>query len=408
LINGANFVTHSVSSISNVSGNGYISAQESNTQVYANVSNPSIYLIIGAGSTIILGGQRVGNASVSYQGHLVISGNRRAPPILLDNLEIHSGGYLYEESSGTRLQTKTLTLKNLGYVSEISDIDLEVLSSGIFEGSVRLTNTILTIGSTVTIRETGTLTFDGNGKILMDGTWINTSGQPYTNSVSLLGSGTWSFSLSSFTFATPVNFTGFLNVTNSPITLRPVPGIYSIAHILGTGDSKIDAICDRFMSTDVNVPDFFDYTTISLDITNANIARFTSVNKGNKSIKSGTVGTLLSSPGAFDLQLDKTQVGNLTLQTGNVAIVQAGTVITNLNFFGGSLWQQDSSGIFKVSNTTYLGSAALKGLHFPTTLVTNYLDCRQCLSPDCGLPLSDWSHIQFTSSSGCIIFPAIN
>jgi len=403
LVNGANFVTHSLSSISNVNGNGFISAQESNTHVYVNISNPSVHVLIGAGSTLTLGGQNVGNVTVFYQGRLVISGNRNTPPILLDNLEIISGGYLSAASIGTKAQTRILTLRYSGYVSVFIGIELEVRSAGNFEGSVTLTNSILRIGPSVTVRETSALNFDGNGNIVMDGMWINTSGQPYVNSVTLLGTGTWSFSLSSFTFATPLEFTGFLNVTNSPITLRPVPGIYSFSHIFGIGDSKIDAVCDKFIATDVNVPAFNDYTTISLEIENANIARFTCVNKGNKSIKSGKVGTLMSSPGAFNVNLNKTDVENLTMQTGNVVVAQAGTVITNLNFFGGTLWQQANGGIFKVSNATYLGTAALKALNSATTLVTNYLDCRQCGTPDCGFPLTDWSRIQYSSSSGCLI-----
>jgi len=323
----------------------------------------------------------------------------------LENLNIFSGGYLSEGSPGMKAQTKTLTFSSMGYVSVISGLDLEILSSGSFEGSVTLVNSHLRIGPYVTVTETNALNIEGNGAIVMDGTWINTSRQPYINSVSLLGMGTWSFSLSSFTFATPVNFTGLLNVTNSPIALRPVPGVYFISRILGTGNSKIDAICDRFTSTVVNVPEFNDYTTISLNITNAYITRFTVVNKGNKSIRSGIIGSLLSSQGSFDLNLDRTlQVENLTVQSGNVAIVQGATQITNLNYFGGTLWQLELPGIFKVSNTTYFGSAALKSLHFGTTLVTDYLDCRQCESPNCGLPLGDWSRIQYSkTSTGCII-----
>jgi len=173
---------------------------------------------------------------------------------------------------------------------------------------------------------------------------------------------------------------------------------------LGSGNSRIVAVCDRFVATDVRVQSFTDFTTLSLNITNATITHFISMIGGNKFIKSGIFETLLTSQGNYQLNLDQAQVANLTIEAGNVAVVQAVTTINNFNFFGGFIWQQDKSGIFKVTNTTYLGTSALKSLQIATTLVTDYLDCRQCLTQDCALALSDWNRIQYTkSSSGCLV-----
>jgi len=287
------------------------------------------------------------------------------------------------------------------YYSGISNLDLEILKLGNFGGNTYLSSSTMKIGPLVTIKQDFSFNLGGDGTIIMDGTW--TSSLSFTSSVNMLGTGTWIFSGSYLSIGGPADFTGLLNVTNSFIQITGY-GNHTFTRILMVGTSSLDASCDRLVVTDLTVPIFSDRTYGSTNITNAQIPNYVSSNGGVKYIKTGIFETIIAGQGSYRLILDQIQVRTLTAQLGSTVVAQTNTVITNFEFYGGTIWQLDGSGLFKVTNTTYLGTSFPKGFQSTTVLRTTYLDCNDCTSPDCAIPLTEWSHIQYTTTSfGCII-----
>jgi len=303
----------------------------------------------------------------------------------------------------TKLQVNILTLYYYyNHYTGITGLDLEILTTGIFAGNSYLSDSTLRIPRTVTIRQdTSSFSLGGYGTIIMDGMWI--SKQFYSNDVNMLGTGTWIFTESYFSISGNTNFVGDINLTNSSLRISG-SGPHTFSRILGTGTSFLEADCENFTATEVTIPSFTDSTYRYSDITNAKFTNYESTSGGIKYLKSGTIDSVYAYQGYYRLILDQIEVQTLTTQLGSTVAVEAVTVINNFKFYGGTIWQLDSSGIFKVTNTTYLGSNSLKGFHNTTVLITTYLDCNQCVSPDCAIPLNEWSHIQYTTSSfGCLI-----
>jgi len=111
------------------------------------------------------------------------------------------------------------------------------------------------------------------------------------------------------------------------------------------------------------------------------------------------------SPGEYDtINISpNVQVQQLTLTNGDLLVSQLSTPVVSFQFNGGQLNQTVNGGVFQVSGTTTMSSMYMKSFGDQTILKTVNLDCTQCQSPDCGLPLNQWNHIDPQQTNGCII-----
>jgi len=303
-----------------------------------------------------------------------------------------------------RIQVSNLTIPS--YAS-LSNVVLEVVKVGLFGGSngiqLDLRSATLVIGSSATVMQTRYFSFTGYGTLVMNGTW-NTINSQFSNTlnVPLYGTGNWSFVGSTAAFATPVTITGYIWLTRSVLNTAAVPGPFVFNRILGGQNSQLNVYGQMLIATELSADLVLDYTTISANISNVSVTRYIVNVGGNKYFGRGYVGTLYFNQGHYQATLNQIQIGQLESHDGNTIAIREVTGITNFIFFGGTIWQQDTGGIFKV-NSTFLGSNSLKFIKEDTILETVYLDCTQCTSPDCALALTDWNHVRTTSSNGCII-----
>jgi len=305
-----------------------------------------------------------------------------------------------------RIQANNLTIPSYG--ASISNVVLEVVKVGIFGISNGITldlrSATLVIGSSAIVSQIQYFSFTGYGSFVMNGTWTTINSQ-FSNIllVPLSGNGNWSFISSAASFATPVTITGEIRLTKAVLNTAAVPGSFVFNRILGDQDSQINIFGQTLFITELVAASVSDYTTISANISNLSVIRYDVNVGGNKYFGSGSVGTLYFNQGHYQGSLNNIQINQLESHDGNTIAIRDVTKIFNFKFFGGTVWQQDSSGIFNVNNATYLGTNSLKYIKGDTILDTLYLDCTQCGSPDCALGLNDWNHVRTTSSIGCII-----
>jgi len=248
------------------------------------------------------------------------------------------------------------------------------------------------------------ITFDGYGYVKNHGNWTAS-----TNSVifyiPILGSGSWTaFNGGGFQFNYPSHITGPITLRNgsSLFTSDYNPGTYVFDNIMGDASSYLYLSGESVTINRVNAGYLSDLTYNTLTLNDFTLDNYYGSSSTSYFVK-GSVGIL--SPGQYaTIHISpNVQVKQLTINNADSIVSQLTTPVTSFLFLGGQFNQTANGGVFEVSGTTTMASNYPKFFGDQTILKTVNLDCTQCQTPDCGLPLNQWNHIDPQQTNGCII-----
>jgi len=147
---------------------------------------------------------------------------------------------------------------------------------------------------------------------------------------------------------------------------------------------------------------FTDYATVSLTLGVFKINTFIS-SRNTVNLIAGSIANYNGYSYSLINLGQNVMINAITITDATQLNIASTTDLTDLYFNGGTIAQTDSSGIFKISNTTFLTSYYTKYINTNTVLHTKYLDCTKCNTPDCALRITDWNHIIAEQTFGCII-----
>jgi hypothetical protein len=296
----------------------------------------------------------------------------------------------------------------------LNSLELRIIKTlmvipGTFGPSITLYGGNFTITpTTVTVPFLYTITFEGySGYIKNYGNW--TAGPNYVVFYPpVLGSGAWTATnAGGFQFNYPSHITGPITLKNgsSIATSDYYPGTFTFDNIIGEPNSYLYLSADTVVINRVTAGTLTDlvYNTLTLnDFTLNTYGGYGSDGSTTNFVK-GSVDSL--SPGDYvTINISpNVQVKQLVLTNGDVLNSHLSTPVVNFQFNGGQLNQTVNGGVFQVSGTTTMTSMYTKSFGDNTILKTVNLDCTQCQTPDCGLPLNQWNHIDPQKTNGCII-----
>jgi len=271
---------------------------------------------------------------------------------------------------------------------------------------VNLSSGTLVISPKAVIRTSSTLSFEGYGSVINEGeVYIsaNSVGLVCAAGVVATGNGTWTASGSGYiSFSQPGAIGGLVNMTAGYLGATGDYGNYTFTDIIG--DGSVTSGGQGFYARNTYARTFNDQSTLNLTLSNFRFTTYQVYSSyGSKFLKNGTIDTFSSRAGYFVMNFEKVSIHSISLYSQNTINIMATTQIQNFNWVGGYVNQTDSSGYFKVANTTMMMGTDQKWIGPNTVLQTNILDCTRCSSPDCSLSLSDWNHIQAQQTFNCLI-----
>jgi len=272
---------------------------------------------------------------------------------------------------------------------------------GIYNPSIYLQNANLSISSGLRFDQGPyTISINGDsGLVINNGIWVCTSylyiGVPIAGTGQWILNGTVSLTTS--------------GVVNTPIILQSganlvIDGLNTIINnITGVDHSYVYFYGATITINHITVGTITDNVSGGFTLNNFDIKSYGGGGNGDKTFVKGTVGNFIG--GSYTTLYIKPQVKILqgfSITMGDILNSEIGVPLGSFSFIGGYLNQTVNNGVFQVSGTTTFTSGYTKSFGPTTRLQTANLVC-QCPSPDCGIPLSDWNHVQAGQTSGCII-----
>jgi len=397
LYNGITYRIASTARFSNVIGNGTLTLMQNTASVVANISDINIHIYFTFG-TFDLGGTTCGTVYMSQAlgfCYLYLSSG-----FVINTAIFRAGLVIGTVAHVNYLQLQSVTLQY---------IDLHVIkeASLILEYNQIILNGNLIIGPNAVVIQNYTLSvseYNGGGQLINYGRWEINGNTTFLYG-NLVGPGAIIINAAALQYHFPTNVTGSITILNGgKLGTNNNPGTYYFDTIYGDERASIAIEGQSVSIKNLTCNTFTDFTTYIATLGAFKINIYYAVSISTKNLISGTVRSFQPTQGSYTINLGgNVAIDSIALADGNRLNFGSNTAVTNFNFFGGTIAQTAGSGIFLISNTTYLSGYHLKFIDTTTVLHTRYLDCTSCSSPDCGLRISDWNHIVAGQTISCII-----
>jgi len=279
------------------------------------------------------------------------------------------------------------------------------INSNIYSPQIYLFNANFSLSSGTRFLQGGNFYIDGqNGLVINDGVWITNGNNRFLSiSVPVAGRGTWivNASYASLYAYGDTIYSQFIIQNGGRLTINGYNNVFN--NISGDATSYVSLSGYTMTVNHITIGTLVDNVFSGFLLNDFDIKSYSGGGGDYKTFVKGTIGNFIGgSYTTLNIQPQVKILQGFSITSGDVLNSAISVPLGSFTFIGGYLNQTVNGGVFQVAGTTTFSSSFSKSFASNTILQTSNLIC-QCPSPDCGIPLSDWNHVQAGQTNGCII-----